>query len=177
MRHCGLGVTEENWRRFYSRYCQRLGASLERCDGCVLPGVVELLDRLEQMETTVLGLLTGNVAAGADAKLGYYGIRDRFAFGGFGDHRTERNDIAADALAAARDHLAATNGEIRGAMVIGDTAADIACGQSIGAYTVAVATGGAPKEALAQCDANLLLDDLTESDQLWTEITEGCWPS
>ncbi len=165
----GVENTAGNWRRFQDSYRLKLPNTLRRCPGSILPGVVELLDRLDQFADVALGLLTGNVALGADAKLGHYGIRDRFGFGGFGDRRTDRNDIAADALGAARDQPRA-NGNLRGAMVIGDTVNDVRCGQSIGAFTVAVATGGATAEALAASEPDLLLNDLTDIDSLLAEV-------
>ena len=112
--------------------------------------------------------------AGAWAKLRHYGLADRFAFGGFGDQHASRNDIAAAAMHAARQHVEAnSNGsasEIHGAMVIGDTVNDVLCARSIGAFAVAVATGFTPAEELSACGPDLLLDDLTRPDALLAEI-------
>ena len=67
--------------------------------GRVLPGIIELLENLQQRPDVAVGLLTGNVRAGARAKLGHFGLFDKFAFGGFGDHHFDRDDVAREALA------------------------------------------------------------------------------
>ncbi len=170
----GVKPSAENWQRFLTGYCQRVDEALDRCTGALLPGVVELLDELGRLEHVAVGLLTGNVEHGAWAKLGHYGLADRFAFGGFGDHHTDRNDIAAAALRAAEVHAAKTRngapGKLRGVMVIGDTISDVRCARSIGAYTVAVATGSTSLEQLAASGPDLALADLTDSDALLAEL-------
>ena len=170
----GVEPSEENWHRFQQGYCQRLQTELDSCTGEVLPGVLELLDTLEPMEHVALGLLTGNLQHGAQAKLRHYGLAERFAFGGFGDHHTERNDIATSALQAAQHHANAnSNGApstVTGAMVIGDTVNDITCARSIGAFAVAVQTGNTPVEELAACEPDLLLADLSDYQALLDEI-------
>jgi len=163
----GIEPSPENWQRFLTGYCGRIEGALHRNSGSVLPGVAELLDELEQLEHVSVGLLTGNVELGARAKLGHYGLRERFAFGGFGDHHTNRNDIAAAALLAAEHHAAQlSNGtprKLRGAMVVGDTTHDVRCAKSIGAYAVGVATGSTSRDELLASGADLVLENLTDS--------------
>jgi phosphoglycolate phosphatase len=170
----GVEPSEENWQRFQAGYCRRIEAAMAACEGRVLPGVVELLDRIAELNHIALGLLTGNVEHGARTKLAHYGLNDRFAFGGFGDRHNDRNDIAADARRAAEQHLAANaNGarpELRGTMVIGDTVNDVSCARSIGAFAVAVATGFDSLEELAATEPDLLLSDLTEVDDLLAQL-------
>jgi phosphoglycolate phosphatase len=171
MRVHGVPPNEENWQRFRSGYLKRLPAALARRQGCVLPGVTELLDELAALEHPLVGLLTGNVRDGAMQKLTYYRLVERFGFGGFGDVSDERCDIAAAALAEARRAAAARNGgangkALSGAMVIGDTVHDISCARSIGAYAVAVPTGNTPREELAAAAPDLLLQDLSDSRPL-----------
>ncbi len=173
MQKSGIEPSADNWQRFYSDYCGRIEKVLAASHGEVLPGVVELLDTLQTDEHTALGLLTGNTDFGAQAKLAAYGLTDRFNFGGYGDTQTNRDDIAAEALHAAKDFLADNpcNSPFCGAMVIGDTPADVRCGRAIGAFVVAVATGGSSKDELAASSPDLLLDDLTETDALLAEIS------
>jgi phosphoglycolate phosphatase-like HAD superfamily hydrolase len=129
--------TDDNWHAFRAAYLEELPRALAASPGTVLPGVTEALARLAGRP---VGLLTGNVRAGADAKLGWFGLRTRFAFGGFGDERRCRNDVARDALAAARTAVGAEL-DPRSVWVLGDTPLDIACARAIGARVVAVATG------------------------------------
>ena len=173
MERCGIEPSDKNWQLFYDDYCRRLEQVLAACNGNVLPGVSELLDQLETDENTIIGLLTGNTEFGARAKTSAYGLADRFAFGGYGDHRTERSDIATDAMLAAQRHVASLgNGDsLCGVMVIGDTPADVACGRAINAFVVAVATGGTSIDELAACQPDLLLEDLRDTTGLLAEIS------
>ncbi len=171
MRVHGIPATEENWQRFRAAYLEHLPVSLTRRQGSVLPGVPELLIELEAVKHVLVGLLTGNLREGAVHKLTYYGLVERFGFGGYGDQCDERCDIAASALAEAHRAAAARNGHgngkgLSGAMVIGDTVHDISCARSIGAFAVAVPTGNTPPEQLAAAKPDLLLDDLSDSRRL-----------
>ena len=166
-----IEATPENWQRFTTAFLPRLQQVLPRSAGAILPGVVELLDHLATLPHVTVGLLTGNIAAGAKAKLSHYQLFDRFHFGGFGDDWTDRNDIAVAALQAARTHLngSSSNGN-GGVIVIGDTPADIRCARAIDAFAVAVATGGATLEQLAAAKPDLLVADLTDSRELLLQV-------
>ena len=172
MQAVGIDASDENWQIFFDDYRQRLGRVLQKQEGRVLPGVVELLDELKQHEQVAIGLLTGNTEFGAMAKTAAYGLAERFAFGGYGDVRTHRNDIAKDALQAAEQFVAGQDesGTLCGAMVIGDTPADVECGRAVDAFVVAVATGGSSIEELEACKPDLLLADLTDSTELLQEV-------
>jgi len=163
----GVEPSPEHWRQFMKSYLKHLETTLASCQGRVLPGVVALLDQLQTVEHVLPGLLTGNLKSGAARKLAHYDLADRFEFGGFGDLWDDRNDIAAEALEQARVHA---RGELTGTMVIGDTVNDVTCARSIGAFAVAVATGGASREALEAAEPDLLLADLTEVDALLAEV-------
>jgi phosphoglycolate phosphatase-like HAD superfamily hydrolase len=164
MRVHGVPANEENWRRFQGQYLERLPAALKQRRGVVLPGVHELLDELTAMEQPLIGLLTGNVREGARQKLAYYGLSERFAFGGYGDKSDDRCQIAATALDEAKQAAelrCALNGQsLCGVMVIGDTVHDVSCARSIGATAIAVTTGNTSKAELEQAGPDLLLDDL-----------------
>jgi len=175
MRAHGVETSTENWARFQAAYLDRLPSALARRAGRVLPGVPELLDELDALVHPLCGLLTGNVRRGAQHKLTYYGLAERFDFGGFGDDVHDRCDIAAAALAEAERKYIARNGggpdsRLAGVMVIGDTVHDITCARSIGALAVAVPTGGSTREQLAAAQPDLLLDDLTDAKPLLDAI-------
>jgi len=165
--------SDDNWQKFVSCYLQQLEITLPECDGVVLPGVVPFLDALQKIEHAQVGLLTGNIQAGAARKLGHYNLAHRFSFGGFGDEATDRNTIAQHAQEQA---LSQTNGETSGIMVIGDTVHDVVCAKSIGAFAVAVTTGGVPAEELAASGPDLLLEDLTKTKSLLSEINANASP-
>lgn len=163
----GLPNSDENWGRLREAYLQLLPTKLHQRAGSVLPGVIDLLQQLQQDQDAAVGLLTGNVRRGADIKLSHFAL-DAFvtskSFGGFGDLHDCRNRVAADALTSARDAL----GDIRveDVWVVGDTPRDIDCARAIGAKAAAVATGGYTSEQLAQREPDLILEDLNRPEQL-----------
>jgi phosphoglycolate phosphatase-like HAD superfamily hydrolase len=118
-------------------YEKHLPDCLPLRQGRVLPGVLAVLDWLRPLPDTRTLLLTGNTRAGAAAKLGYYGLEGYFADGAFADGCVDRVEIAKRAL----NFLPKDGAEEVSLFVIGDTPHDIRCGASIGARTIAVATG------------------------------------
>jgi phosphoglycolate phosphatase len=158
-----LDDTPDNHRRLLDSYLRHLPAYLPA--GRILPGIGELLAHLAERGDVAIGLLTGNVRAGAKVKLGFFGLYDYFAFGGYGDHHLDRDDVAREALAEVRRQF---NGSIRAEhiWVIGDTPLDIRCARSIGARAVAVATGWHSAAELAEHRPDLLFDDLSDPAML-----------
>src|SRR6185312_17055553 len=89
----GIEATPANQRMLQETYLARLPHSLKSRGGKVLPGINDLLAALQYRDATVIGLLTGNIRAGARTKLGHFGLWDFFApCGGFGDDYFERDD-------------------------------------------------------------------------------------
>jgi phosphoglycolate phosphatase len=130
----------------------------------VMPGVRELLDTLERRDDVFLGLLTGNFEAGARIKLEHFDLWRYFRCGAFGDDSPDRNALVPFALARAKqcgmpdlapEHI----------LVVGDTPHDIACAQAVGAVPVAVATGGFSADQLRRHGAEIVFEDLSETDE------------
>ncbi len=157
--------TPQNWERFRRAYLQQLRQQLAERQGQILAGVRQLLDALGAIQDVHLGLLTGNIQAGAQEKLCHYALWDHFAFGGFGDSHESRDQVAAQALDAAQEFLGHA---VRGndVWVIGDTVHDIRCARAIGANVIAVATGGTDAEMLESEEPDVLLTDLQPSEGL-----------
>src|SRR5215207_6367129 len=99
----GIAPTAENLDRLQAAYLGHLPGSLKERHGEVLPGVIEALRR--DRREAVVGLLTGNVKAGAEIKLKHFGLWDFFPFGGFADGLVDRDDVARRALAEAETHV------------------------------------------------------------------------
>jgi phosphoglycolate phosphatase-like HAD superfamily hydrolase len=157
----GIDYTSEQRQRLLNAYLDRLPGSLTRHHGRVLPGIGSLLETLRQRKDIALGLLTGNVQAGARVKLGHYGLYDHFAFGGFGDHHYDRDDVAREALGVARARLGSSLTPDR-MWVIGDTPLDVQCARAIGARALAVATGVHSLEQLETAAPDLAFANLSD---------------
>ncbi|MCH8924158.1 MAG: HAD hydrolase-like protein, partial [Planctomycetes bacterium] len=151
----------DNWQRFCAAYLEHLHVNLQRREGRVLAGVVELLEHLAGRGDVAVGLLTGNVAEGARIKLEYYALMRHFAFGGYGDEHPGRDDVAREALRVAQSHLgqAISGQEV---CVIGDTPHDIRCARAIGARAIAVSSGFCSAEELREAEPDLLVDSLAD---------------
>ena len=149
--------------RVLDRYVEELESRL-RPDAVVpKPGVPELLERLSRQPAIVLGLLTGNIERGARLKLGPPGFNRYFPFGAFGDDSPDRYCLPAEALSRARERTG-RDFPPSSVVVIGDSVHDVGCGRSLGARTIAVATGPTPAEKLAAERPNALFSDFSDVD-------------
>ena len=157
----GLDASEAHWDKLQAGYLARLPDSLNRHHGRVLPGILALLQELRKRGDVAIGLLTGNVRAGARVKLGHFGLFEHFAFGGFGDNHFDRDDVAREALAAVHGHVGKHIVPER-IWVIGDTPLDVRCARAIGAKVVAVATGAHTVEQLCAATPDLTLNNLSD---------------
>lgn len=170
MRFAGLedDLIDAGMARVFERYLEclheELGAAGHR--PYALPGVPELLDALEEQPGVTMGLLTGNLRRGAQAKLDAVGLdADRFRVGAYGSDHEHRPELPAVALARARAVLGI---EFRGTnvVVIGDTPADLTCGHGVGARAIGVATGRFSVAELSKHDAKAVFPDLTDTESV-----------
>jgi phosphoglycolate phosphatase-like HAD superfamily hydrolase len=128
----------------------------------VMPGVVELLDRLTA-EGRLIGLITGNTEPAAFAKLGRADLNRYFAFAGYGSDANERVDVCRKALDRAEE---AADGRLdrEGSIAIGDTPLDIAAGHGAGIRVVGVATGEYSVAQLSEAGADWVVETLEDAD-------------
>lgn len=150
-------------RQLHQRYLAHLDRELH-IDGPgkgILPGVRALLDSLANRDDVSIALLTGNLEAGARAKLEHFGLWRDFASGAFGDDHSERGQLFTVALARA----AATSGRSFQAMttvVVGDTPLDVEVAVSTGARAVGVATGEYDLATLQSSGAHTVLPNFAD---------------
>ena len=154
------------------RYVELLAAELKRptTRTTIMPGVPELLNQLEARADVILGLLTGNLADGAALKLKSGGLDpQRFRVGAYGSDAAHRPDLPPIAARRAESLFGRvpSGPEV---VIIGDTPADVACGQCISARAVAVATGGYSVSDLAACGPHAVFEDLSDTDQVLEAI-------
>ena len=140
--HFSIEPTRERIENYLAIYQKRLDWNLAHggFPGRVLEGVNRLLEDLASREGVTLGLLTGNIAGGAAAKIRHYGLAGYFPFGAYGCDHPDRNRLGPIALERAAEHAGHPFAPEE-TWIIGDTPKDIACAKAIGARCLAVATG------------------------------------
>ncbi len=122
----------------------------------VLPDADRVLTWLGARPEVRLGVATGNVAAGARAKLTTAGLAHHFRFGGYGCDSTDRAELVAVAIAKSGI------GKDDTAVVVGDTVHDVSAARACGARVVAVTTGSDDRATLEATGADAVLDGLGE---------------
>jgi phosphoglycolate phosphatase len=143
-------------------YVRELAALL--ADGArvqLLPGVDGVVRALAASPRAVLGLLTGNIEAGARLKLAPTGLSPLFRLGAFGSDDADRRRLPAIACERARA-LVGRRFAFDRVTIIGDTPLDVDCARACGARAVVVATGQHAADELAACTPDLLFADLSD---------------
>ncbi len=154
----GRAASAAEHAAFLDAYIPRLRANLAASGADVIEGVAFALAWLRTRPDVIAGVATGNVRAGADAKLAASGLAAWFGgdhVGGYACDARVRSELVGAAIARGRER-----GEVREVVVVGDTVHDIAAARANGAIAIAVATGGVPADALA--DADVVMRTLRE---------------
>ncbi|MDA8020019.1 MAG: HAD hydrolase-like protein [Thermoanaerobaculia bacterium] len=162
----GLGLDEEEIHARLPRardlYVAAMDRELDRDRMLLLPGVVELLERLVLRPELTVGLLTGNWQGGARAKLSRFDLEAYFAFGAFGDDARDRRGLVPVALRRAETHGGGPFAP-EDVLIVGDTVLDVDCARAAGARCLAVASGFTEAEELEAAGADWVFDDLQEA--------------
>jgi phosphoglycolate phosphatase-like HAD superfamily hydrolase len=127
----------------------------------ILPGVADLVRALSARDDALVGLLTGNIEAGARVKLRPTGLWDLFRVGAFGSDDVDRRRLPAIACERAH-HLLGRRFAFEDVTIIGDTPLDVDCARACGAVSVAVATGFHPADELKTCAPDLFFSDFSD---------------
>ncbi len=136
-------------------------------DGRPMPGADAVLRRLAGDPRVTSTVLTGNLAPNAAVKLAAFGL-DRWLdleVGAYGSDDADRDVLVPLALR----RLAERRGiELKpdATWVVGDTPRDLACATAAGAHCLLVATGGFGADALRDLGADVVLDDLTDTERV-----------
>ncbi len=155
----------ENFRARYGVHLRR--RLTEQPTALALPGVHELVDRLDSTPGITLGLLTGNYPETGRIKLEAAGIDvNRFPIQAWGTDGPTRPDLPGVAM----EHYRTAHGlpiESSQVIVIGDTPHDVDCAHKNGCLVIAVATGpGFVRDDLVACDPDLFVEDLSDTDSI-----------
>lgn len=156
------------WRR----YLEELEARLPARPMELLTGVRELLGALEATGQVGLGLVTGNIAAGAWLKLASVGLHRRFRVGGYGSDGEIRNHLPRIAMDRARDAFGVAVSP-ENVVIVGDTPRDVACGHHEGTRTVAVATGRYDLQQLRQAGPDRAVRDFAATEAVVEALLEA----
>jgi phosphoglycolate phosphatase len=153
-------------------YLERLGEELQRSVAAhvVHPGVRPLLAALASDDRVLVGLLTGNIEGGAMAKLEVTGIGTAaFRVGAFGSDHEVRSALPEIARQRAAGYLG-TSVAGEDLVIIGDTPADMTCGQGVGARAIGVTTGRFRRAALEAHAPVAVFDALDDVDAVTAAI-------
>jgi len=145
----GRAPSEAERAAFLDAYLPRLRARLDTAGVVVIDGAIAALEFLAARPGVRLAIATGNVRAGAEAKLAAAGLARWFepAASGFGSDAALRAELVATAIRRNR-----ARGPVDEVIVVGDTVHDIAAARACGATACAVATGGDRAELLGHAD-------------------------
>jgi len=144
-----------------ARYVELLAEEVDAGHMELLPGIKELVTALAADRRAVLGLLTGNVEAGARIKLAPTGILSLFKVGAYGSDSAFRPELPAVAVRRAEE-LTGRRFAGKEIVVLGDTPADIECGAVLGVKSIAVATGKHSMDDLAAHAPDYLFPDFSD---------------
>jgi phosphoglycolate phosphatase len=146
----------------YARELARLVGDGSRVQ--VLPGVAEVVRRLGARADAVVGLLTGNIEAGARIKLTPTGLWPLFRVAAYGGDDADRRRLPS--IARERARALGHDFTFDRITIIGDTPLDVACARACGATAIAVATGLYPADELEACAPDLLFGDFSDTEDV-----------
>jgi phosphoglycolate phosphatase-like HAD superfamily hydrolase len=158
------GSIEQSLEEFAEAYLTEFPRFLAEKGGRVLPGVPELLDALDR-EVPGFGLATGNLRRGAAAKLGHFGLWERFAGGGFGDSHTVRAELVKAGVAELAEALR-VGADPANTIVLGDTPLDVEAAHRAEAKALGVGTGRFTATELSVSGAEFAVDDLSDTSRV-----------
>jgi phosphoglycolate phosphatase-like HAD superfamily hydrolase len=165
----GVPAIDENFARLADGYVAALPEQLADRGVHLLPGIPALLDTARARDDMALGLLTGNLRRGAEAKLSSRDLWRYFPFGAFADDSEDRDRLGPHALRRARDHHGVEFAPAN-TWVIGDTPHDVVCARAFGARSLAVATGRHPVALLQTLQPDAVFENLADTASFWRVI-------
>jgi len=159
---------ENSRAQLFAAYLDYLEEEMEqaRARGAIriLPGVMELLNRLVAERDFAIGLVTGNLEQGARIKLAAAGLARYFGFGGYGSDSEDRTTLIRAAIRRGAQLVAPA--AVAGVFVLGDTPLDIIHGHAAGAAVIAVAGARYRTADLKPYGPDLLVRSLAPVDPI-----------
>lgn len=110
-----------------------------------------------------LGLLTGNIEQGARIKLEPFDLNRYFPSGAFGNDDEDRNKLLPIAVKRFKS-ISGKEINFKNCIIVGDTPRDVYCAKPYGASCIAVATGPYSTDSLIEAGADVVMEDLSDTD-------------
>ena len=168
------GIDKEELPEIIDHYKDVLADVLSKNEiKCVLPGVMEIVERIHDSDCLENALLTSNLEIGARTKLKSLGLNEYFDMGGFGDEPGEKWDIARKSIARA-EKLFNTSFTRDRLFIIGDSTYDLITAKKVGMVSIAVGTGWSTKEELLAQNPDYYFDDLGDVEKIVSILFNGC---
>ncbi len=163
----GIEPDPDNLHLFWKRLVEQFDQVAPDLPGTghAVDGAPAVLAALWGRSDVFQSVLTGNLRALAERKLGLFGL-DRYLdldIGGYGEDDVDRASL----VAVASGRVTARHGVVIGpadTILVGDTPNDVKAAHDSGARAVAVATGRTTAEELARAGADAVLADLQNTD-------------
>lgn len=145
-------------------YIKNLTIEINNDKRHVKPGIKEALNMLKSGNGNYqLGLLTGNIKQGARIKLEPFDLNQYFPSGAFGDDDENRNNLLPIALERFKS-ISGREINFRDCIIVGDTPRDVYCAKPYGVSCIAVATGTYSVSSLVEVGADVVMEDLSNTD-------------
>jgi phosphoglycolate phosphatase len=163
------GPAEVACQELLARYTRELAVAFEArrdllpAQGRVLPGAREAVAAVGGLRGVIQSVLTGTIRPNAVAKLRAFGMDGFFDFeiGGYGSEIYPKGAQLLQSRGRAAEKYAGT---IAGAVYVADSGRDVEAARIGGARCVAVASGRSTAGELREAGADLVLDDLADTD-------------
>jgi phosphoglycolate phosphatase len=172
-----VGEDEVADAELLARYCWELEAAFTfrqdqlRQTGRLMPGARAAVTAVGHLPGVVQSVLTGTIKANAAAKLRAFGLEPVFdlEIGGYGSDAYPRGSLLLmTRTRAAEKYRAAIGAE--SVVYVADTRRDVEAAKTADARSIAVATGRDTVAELQDAGADLVLTDLSDTDQVVAAI-------
>ncbi|MBS0191246.1 MAG: HAD hydrolase-like protein [Phycisphaerales bacterium] len=174
--NAGLPASRENLEAFREAYVRNMEELFRNPGlGVLMPGIQELMTRLDALSGVTLGLLTGNFEKTGLLKIRSAGLTtDRFEVAAWGDDSAhdppERKHLPPIAVERYRKKK---GGDPRRVVIVGDTPHDIACARAHGHVAFGVATGKFTSAEVRASGADHVMENLSFTEEAAQRMVHG----
>ncbi|MFT3924852.1 MAG: haloacid dehalogenase-like hydrolase [Myxococcales bacterium] len=169
----GLSADDERIEALLDAYVMALEDELaQRPNYRIMPHAREVVSAAREHPHVAVGLGTGNLKRGAEAKLRHGGLWELFDFGGFGCDHENRTELLRTGALRGAEKLGQPLSHCR-IVVVGDTVRDVVAAHGILADCVGVETGGISAQELRAAGAHAVFPDLSAAGVLEAILQGG----